>query len=151
MADHVAIVAIDLDGFKPVNDRHGHHAGDDLLRQVAQRLKECIGSDGIASRFGGDEFMLLRQVAAGDVGRDTAMELARDAILTLSTPFMVADFPVRIGASAGIHVTDSAAAGAETPVALLERADQALYAAKRAGGGRWAWSDQQPDDARQAG
>jgi diguanylate cyclase (GGDEF)-like protein len=151
MADHVAIVAIDLDGFKPVNDRHGHQAGDDLLHQVAQRLNECIGSDGIASRFGGDEFMLLRQVAAGDAGRDAAMALAREAILALSTPFMVADYPVRIGASAGIHVTDSAASSAGTPAALLARADRALYAAKRAGGGQWAWSDQAPDSVRQAG
>lgn len=146
---HVAIVAIDLDGFKPVNDRHGHHAGDDLLRQVAQRLKLCIAGDGIASRFGGDEFMLLRQVESGPEGRDTAKELAREAILALSTPFMVADFPVCIGASAGILVTDSAASVGSTAAELLERADRALYAAKRAGGGRWNWSDETSDEQRQ--
>jgi len=66
------IVAIDLDGFKPVNDRHGHHAGDDLLRQVAGRLAACAGPGGLAARFGGDEFMLLKPVAAGEPGRAEA-------------------------------------------------------------------------------
>lgn len=148
-ADHVAIVAIDLDGFKPVNDRHGHHAGDDLLRQVAHRLRQCIGGDGIAARFGGDEFMLLRPVAAGPAGYDAAQTLARDAIMALSKPFQVADFPICIGASAGIVITDALSSAAVSPLALLERADRALYAAKRAGGGQWAWSEA-PDSVRQA-
>ncbi len=85
----IAVIAIDLDGFKPVNDRHGHHAGDDLLRQVAERLASCVGVNGMASRFGGDEFMLLKPVAAGQEGRDEALALAREAILTLSMPYRV--------------------------------------------------------------
>jgi len=148
--DDFAIIAIDLDGFKPVNDRHGHHAGDDLLRQVAERLSFCIGNNGIAARFGGDEFMMLKQVAAGDDGREEALALARQAIRDLSLPFLLTDIPVRIGASAGILVSADAAAPGNASQ-LLERVDRALYTAKRAGGGRFAWSDDEAVPERQAG
>jgi diguanylate cyclase (GGDEF)-like protein len=148
----VAIVAIDLDGFKPVNDRHGHHAGDELLRQVAARLTECMASHGIAARFGGDEFMLLKNVESGQAGRDAAQILAREAVLALSMPYLVSDVPVRIGASAGILVTEHAlSASANAASQLLEQVDRALYAAKRAGGGRWKWSDDETAARIQAG
>lgn len=150
MRDDFAIIAIDLDGFKPVNDRHGHHAGDDLLRQVAERLSFCIGNNGIAARFGGDEFMMLKPVAAGDDGREEALALARQAIRDLSMPFLLTDIPVRIGASAGILVSADAAAPGNASQ-LLERVDRALYTAKRAGGGRFAWSDDEAVPERQAG
>jgi diguanylate cyclase (GGDEF)-like protein len=145
-----AIIAIDLDGFKPVNDRHGHHAGDDLLRQVAARLTSCAGADCTAARFGGDEFMLLKPVATGEDGRADALALARRAILELSMPFLLSDVPVRIGASAGILISDSVAAAGSTSQ-LLERVDRALYAAKRAGGGGWAWSDADSEIERRTG
>jgi diguanylate cyclase (GGDEF)-like protein len=145
-----AIIAIDLDGFKPVNDRHGHHAGDDLLRQVAERLSFCIGNTGLAARFGGDEFMMLKPIAAGESGREEALVLARQAIRDLSMPFLLSDIPVRIGASAGILVSASAATAGPTSQ-LLERVDRALYAAKRAGGGRWNWSDEEAVVERAAG
>ncbi len=135
-----ATIAIDLDGFKPVNDRHGHHAGDDLLRQVADRLRTCVGAGGIAARFGGDEFMMLQPVSAGADGREQALALARQAILELSMPFLLSEVPVVIGASAGILVSDGAPA---VSAVLLERVDRALYAAKRAGGGCWTWSDEE--------
>jgi diguanylate cyclase len=142
---NVAIVAIDLDGFKPVNDRYGHRSGDDLLRQVAERLAGCIGTNGIAARFGGDEFMLLRCVETGQAGRDSALLLAKEAVAALSTPFLLADALVRIGASAGILVTESSlSAPADASNQLLEQVDRALYAAKRAGGGRWEWSEESP-------
>jgi diguanylate cyclase (GGDEF)-like protein len=148
----VAIVAIDLDGFKPVNDRHGHHAGDDLLRQVAARLTECMASHGIAARFGGDEFMLLKNVENGQAGRDAAQILAKEAVLALSMPYLVSDVPVRIGASAGILMTEHAlSASANAASQLLEQVDRALYAAKRAGGGRWKWSDEETAARIQAG
>ena len=147
--ENFAIIAIDLDGFKPVNDRHGHHAGDDLLRQVAERLAACVGG-GIAARFGGDEFMILKPVGAGQQGRDEALALARTAILELSMPFLLSDVPVRIGASAGILVSDGDPAASST-AQLLERVDRALYAAKRAGGGRWTWADEEATLAHQAG
>jgi diguanylate cyclase (GGDEF)-like protein len=149
--ESVAIVAVDLDGFKPVNDRFGHHTGDELLRQVAERLADCIGSDGIAARFGGDEFMLLRSVEAGEAGRDTALALTRRVVKALSQPFMVSDIPIRIGASAGILVTGGLAPSAGTASQILEHVDRALYAAKRAGGGRWQWSDGDAAAELQAG
>ncbi|WP_238733802.1 GGDEF domain-containing protein [Rhodopseudomonas infernalis] len=133
MRGSFTLIAVDLDGFKPINDRHGHHAGDDLLRQVAARLKACAGSDGIAARFGGDEFMLLKPITEGDPGRDEALQLARGAVLDLSTPFLLSDLPVRIGASAGLVISDGTTA--HTTTQLLERVDRALYAAKRSGGG----------------
>lgn len=148
----VAIIAIDLDGFKPVNDRHGHHAGDDLLRQVAARLTACTSSHGIAARFGGDEFMLLKNVDNGQAGRDAAQILAREAVMALSMPYIVSDVPVLIGASAGILVTDCPLPASVTAASqLLEQVDRALYAAKRAGGGRWQWSDEQTIAHAQAG
>jgi diguanylate cyclase (GGDEF)-like protein len=149
MRDDFAIVAIDLDGFKPVNDRHGHHAGDDLLRQVAERLSFCIGNTGVAARFGGDEFMMLKQVSAGDDGREEALALARQAIRDLSMPFLLTDIPVRIGASAGILVSDAAAT--TSTAQLLERVDRALYVAKRAGGGGWTWADEDAELERAVG
>jgi diguanylate cyclase (GGDEF)-like protein len=144
-----AIIAIDLDGFKPVNDRHGHHAGDDLLRQVAERLSFRVGSAGLAARFGGDEFMVLKPIAAGEAGREEALALARQAILDLSMPFLLSDIPVHIGASAGILVSAGAASAGSTSQ-LLEQVDRALYAAKRAGGGRCAWSGEDVGLERQA-
>ncbi|MBI5132156.1 MAG: diguanylate cyclase [Rhodopseudomonas palustris] len=136
------IVAIDLDGFKPVNDRHGHHAGDDLLRQVAERLAACAGPGGLAARFGGDEFMLLKPVAAGEPGRAEALELTRRVLLDLAMPYLLSAVPVCIGASAGILLSDGRHADGGT-AQLLEQVDRALYTAKRAGGG-YAWSDGEP-------
>jgi len=150
MRSDFAIIAIDLDGFKPVNDRHGHHAGDELLRQVAQRLSFCIGDTGIAARFGGDEFMILKPIAAGEDGREEALALARQAIRDLSMPFLLTDIPVRIGASAGI-LLDSGTSTIGRAAQLLERVDRALYKAKRAGGSRCVWSDEQSELERATG
>lgn len=134
----VAIIAVDLDGFKPVNDRLGHQAGDVLLRQVAERLDTCIGPDSLAARFGGDEFMLLSRIDDGAAGEDAALALTKRVVAALSLPFFVLNEPVRIGASAGILIT---AAPAELPAGstarLFDQVDQALYMAKRAGGGQW--------------
>lgn len=141
----IAIIAIDLDGFKPVNDRHGHHAGDELLRQVATRLTDAMEGEGIACRFGGDEFMLLKSVEAGESGRQAALALARDSVVALSMPYLVGDIPIRVGASAGILVTSAVDHPDATTADLLEQVDRALYAAKRAGGGRWTWSDEAVD------
>jgi diguanylate cyclase (GGDEF)-like protein len=131
----VGIIAVDLDGFKLVNDRLGHQAGDELLCQVGARLQNCLGDTGLAARFGGDEFMLLLPQA----GRDAALELAKAAVTALAQPFTLAATRVEIGASAGILVTDDRQAETES---LLDQADRALYAAKRAGGQQCCWADE---------
>ncbi|UFZ07952.1 GGDEF domain-containing protein [Bradyrhizobium ontarionense] len=132
----VAIIAVDLDGFKLVNDRFGHQAGDELLCQVGLRLQDCLGEAGLAARFGGDEFMLLLPAA----GRRAALELAQAAVTALAQPFTLAGARVEIGASAGILIADDRQAETES---LLDQADRALYAAKRAGGGQWCWADEE--------
>ncbi|WP_315724924.1 MULTISPECIES: GGDEF domain-containing protein [unclassified Bradyrhizobium] len=133
-----AIIAVDLDGFKGVNDRFGHQAGDALLCQVGERLLDCLGESGLAARFGGDEFMLLLPVPAGSSGRNAALALTRAVVASLAHPFSLTGGVVQIGASAGIFLAEHRAAETE---ALLDRADRALYAAKRAGGHQWRWAD----------
>lgn len=130
-----AIVAIDLDGFKPVNDRLGHHVGDALLRQVAQRLRSCAGSRALAARIGGDEFMLLLRFPDGRADAEPALRLARKAVKSLGKPFDL-DGPIRIGASAGILLATAQDAAGDAD-GLLASVDEALYVAKRNGGGRW--------------
>ncbi|MDU6750469.1 MAG: sensor domain-containing diguanylate cyclase, partial [Bradyrhizobium sp.] len=101
-----AIIAIDLDGFKSINDAFGHQAGDELLCQVGARLRQCLGDSGLAARFGGDEFMLLLPVAAAQPGRDAAGALARRVVSSLADPFVLAGTRVQIGASAGILLAE---------------------------------------------
>ena len=138
-----AIIAIDLDGFKPINDQLGHHAGDALLQLVAQRLRACAGSRALATRFGGDEFMLLLRLPGSPSDVETAQRLGRKAVASLSRPFMLDGRPIRIGASAGILVSCEQEPQGDVED-LLARADGALYAAKRAGGGRWHQASPQP-------
>lgn len=149
-AGSVAIIAIDLDGFKPVNDRHGHHSGDDLLRQVANRLSDSVGAGGMAARFGGDEFMILMPVPSGAEGHDQALQLARRAVGALSLPYLLSDIPVVIGASAGLLVNDEPLSDSALTF-LLQRVDNALYAAKRAGGGNCAWAKPHESGLRRSG
>lgn len=120
---------IDLDGFKQVNDRHGHDAGDQVLCEVGQRLVRLAGRHGHVTRLGGDEFVLLAPV------------LSPDAIERLGTRIVerIADVPyVLDGATARIGVSVGAAAMVEDDAidAALRRADAALYGAKTRGGGR---------------
>jgi GGDEF domain-containing protein len=82
----------------------------------------------------------LRQVEDGPAGKDVASALARRVVEALSLPFFVSQEPARIGASVGILVTELASDAADGTASLLEQVDRALYAAKRAGGGRWQWS-----------
>jgi diguanylate cyclase (GGDEF)-like protein len=115
----------DLDGFKNVNDRFGHGAGDELLIEVGQRLRACVRHDDLVSRFGGDEFLiLLRDQDIVDV--TNVRNRIADA---MSRPIKVRDEHVSIGASIGIAIAaGEAAVDAET---LIRRADRAMYEAKR--------------------
>jgi len=123
-----ALLYIDLDGFKPVNDTLGHEAGDEVLKKVAERLKICMRESDTASRVGGDEFVAILQ----DIGASEDAELVAQKIITrFSEPFVVCDHKVVVGASIGISVypTD----GTENDV-LVKKADAAMYKAKKSGG-----------------
>jgi len=122
----LAVCMLDVDDFKPVNDRYGHAVGDALLRQAAQRLREALRQSDLIARLGGDEFVL----AIDDLGSIEALpQLLGRVSAAMAAPFDlgVDDGPVRIGLSAGVAVFPED--GAE-PDLLLRRADAALYAAK---------------------
>jgi diguanylate cyclase (GGDEF)-like protein len=127
--ESVALLVMDLDRFKEVNDAFGHHSGDVLLQQVALRLREQLrGSDTVA-RLGGDEFAVVLPNIGGLPG---AARAARKILRSLEPPFSVERETVDIGASVGIALYPDHGHDAET---LLRRADVAMYAAKRSGTG----------------
>lgn len=123
----IALLFIDLDGFKNINDRQGHEAGDQLLQQVAQRISGCVRSTDTVARLGGDEFTVILT----DVNRVLHVEiLVQEMLVALARPFSVVGKDVRISASIGITLFPQ---DASTPDDLLKNADQAMYAAKKAG------------------
>ncbi len=127
--EQAAVLYLDLDGFKPVNDRYGHAAGDEILLQVARRLEETVRKTDFVARLGGDEFA----VALSDVGGpDKVMAFVDRLLRAFSTPFSAAGLPQEIGISIGIALAPSD--GLETN-ALIAKADNALYQAKSTGGG----------------
>ncbi|MFC0410313.1 putative bifunctional diguanylate cyclase/phosphodiesterase [Roseomonas elaeocarpi] len=124
-----ALMSIDLDGFKAVNDSLGHLVGDDLLRQIGQRLDECVRGAGLAARAGGDEFHVLQD----DALQPASVRCMAERILqALASPLKLGDHTLTIGASIGIAAWPAAG---EQPLQLLQNADLALYRAKAAGGG----------------
>jgi diguanylate cyclase (GGDEF)-like protein len=124
-----SVLLIDLDRFKQVNDTLGHPAGDQLLIQVADRLKREVANSDCIGRIGGDEFML---VFAECPGREVLEQTAASIIEGLSKPYFLGDSRCVIGTSIGIVRCD---AGDETPETVSRNADLALYAAKRGGRG----------------
>nr|WP_188132710.1 EAL domain-containing protein [Streptomyces boluensis] len=130
-----AVLFIDLDGFKGVNDTIGHQAGDELLVQAARRLAESVRSGDTAARLGGDEFAAL---IVGDGARDRAarerhiFELADRLRLRLSDPYTIDGQDVRVAASIGVAFAEPGVTAGE----LLRNADLAMYRAKAAGKGR---------------
>ncbi|MFJ9868762.1 putative bifunctional diguanylate cyclase/phosphodiesterase [Streptomyces sp. NPDC101165] len=130
-----AVLFIDLDGFKAVNDTIGHQAGDELLVQAARRLQDAVRHGDTASRLGGDEFAAL---IVGDGTRDRAarerniLELADRLRVTLSQPYAIDGNDVRVNASIGVAFAEPGLGAGE----LLRNADLAMYRAKSAGKGR---------------
>ncbi|WP_326522805.1 diguanylate cyclase domain-containing protein [Sphingomonas sp.] len=118
-----ALAMIDLDGFKPVNDRFGHAAGDSLLQQVGHRLRTAAPPGALAARLGGDEFALLM----ADTDQVTIEALADDLRAALTRPYIVEGSRVRVGASIGTAI---GAARAVDPDALYALADAACYREK---------------------
>lgn len=125
---HLALLLLDLDRFKEVNDALGHYCGDLLLQHIATRLRDVLGETGTVARLGGDEFALLL------VGADSAraVEAARRCLQALDPPFMIEGHSVHSGASIGVALAPDHGSDAGT---LLRCADVAMYAAKRAHGG----------------
>jgi diguanylate cyclase (GGDEF)-like protein len=142
--DPVALLALDLDRFKQVNDTLGHEAGDELLKQVSARLKALLRDTDTLARLGGDEFVVLQDAikAVGD-----AEVLSERIIAKVSEPYRLAGTDVRIGVSIGVAVArDAAADGLDLPA----RADFALYQAKEAGRNTFRLYDAPRDEAQPA-
>jgi diguanylate cyclase (GGDEF)-like protein len=131
--DSFAILCIDLDRFKIANDTLGHQAGDVLLRQVAERLRNCARDVDTIARVGGDEFVVLAQ--SPDV-----TELVKRILQTLSAPYDVGGNPVVMSASIGIAMAPSDGASADK---LLSHADLALYRAKASGRNDFCFFDKE--------
>jgi diguanylate cyclase (GGDEF)-like protein len=133
-----SVLYIDLDGFKDVNDKLGHHAGDEMLCLVAQRMRRLVRGDDVVARLGGDEFAVL-QMAGGDEAPPHA--LAQRLLDSVSSPYEIGGVTVQIGASIGIAVFP---ADGESGDQLLRGADLALYQAKKLGGNRFCRALRQP-------
>jgi diguanylate cyclase (GGDEF)-like protein/PAS domain S-box-containing protein len=120
----LALLFLDLDGFKPVNDTLGHEMGDELLRQAASRISAIARPGALGARYGGDEFVV---VAEGLYQRDDAAALARRIENVLALPFDLTGTTVRIGCSVGVTLAIDATSIDD----LLARADEAMYERKR--------------------
>ncbi|RTL23750.1 MAG: diguanylate cyclase [Burkholderiales bacterium] len=125
----VALLYLDLDKFKPVNDQHGHPTGDALLKAVAQRMKHALRPTDLVARLGGDEFAVMLP----DLGAADAAKVSAKLVKALSTPFHIGELELEIGVSIGYC---AAPAGARLDE-LIARADAHLYEAKRAGRSRF--------------
>jgi diguanylate cyclase (GGDEF)-like protein len=130
-----AVLLIDLDGFKQVNDTRGHPAGDALLRDVADRLRHCVSGNDTVIRLGGDEFAVVR---LGRPQRRDVTALARYIVNELSETYEVEKFNVRISASVGVAMPPD---GGEDLNDLLRSADIALYFVKSEGGSAYQLFD----------
>jgi diguanylate cyclase (GGDEF)-like protein len=130
-----ALLCLDLDGFKLINDMHGHGFGDSLLVGVAQRLRESVREHDTVARMGGDEFAIIQRI---DNPPDEAIALAKRLIETVTQPFQLAGRQALVGISIGIALSTE---HGESPDQLLRNADHALYRAKKAGRKTWCVFD----------
>jgi diguanylate cyclase (GGDEF)-like protein len=141
-----AVMYLDLDGFKPINDTHGHPAGDEILKLVAQRLVGCSRKEDTVARVGGDEFVI---VMGGISHLSDAQEPASKLIEAVSLPYDVNGARLELSTSIGIALYPD---DASTVEGLLASADQALYEAKRTGKNRCCTArSAAPQRARTAG
>ncbi len=133
-----ALLFLDLDGFKQVNDSCGHDAGDELLQRVAERLKRTVRETDTVARLGGDEFVvLLRDIESSE----RAQQVAADIIAQITAPFAVRGTELRIGTSIGIALHPGHGDSRES---LLRAADEAMYQAKAAGKRTWRMAGATP-------
>ncbi|MBT8495205.1 MAG: sensor domain-containing diguanylate cyclase [Deltaproteobacteria bacterium] len=126
----LSLAMVDVDHFKPINDRYGHDVGDLVLTEVAHKLRAAIRSDDVLVRYGGEEFLVLLPSTSARVAREVAERMR----LTLQEgTFFAGDAPIEVRISVGIaeHLR-----GSDSPTTLIRRADSALYAAKESGRNR---------------
>ena len=132
-----AILIIDLDRFKPVNDIHGHHVGDDVLREIATRIGNVVRKGDTLARLGGDEFgVIIHCSESEEEPAGTAMRLANRIIQSVQQPINIGDRSVDIGASVGIAISPTNGADSNT---LLRAADMAMYRAKESGRSKYCF------------
>jgi Amt family ammonium transporter len=124
----IAMIYIDLDRFKPVNDRAGHAAGDELLREIASRLRTVVRQGDTVARLGGDEFAVLLESMRTEA---EATNTAARIVNLIRKPCFVAGSEFQVGASAGVAISNEET---EDPEDLVRQADMAMYEAKRSGG-----------------
>lgn len=135
----LAVCYLDLDGFKPVNDKFGHEAGDHLLIEIASRLQGLLRGNDTIARLGGDEFVLLLT----DLARYEECQVVLDRILAATAlPVLIGNVPVSVSASIGVTLSPPDEADADT---LLRHADQAMYKAKEGGRNSYHLFDAQQD------
>ncbi len=127
----LALLFVDLDRFKFVNDNHGHKIGDELLRAVAERLRTTVREEDTVARIGGDEFGILLQRM---VDTTDAEVVAAEIVATLDEPFVVQGLTLSIGASVGVTVFPEPVDSYDS---IMSRADSAMYQAKANGRGRF--------------
>ena len=137
----VAVLLLDLDRFRPINDRHGHYTGDRLLREVSARLTQTMTGELLVARLGDDDFAVLLRATDGD---SAIAARARDLIRALSEPISVGAVTVDIGASIGIAVSPRDSVSA---IGLLRAADIAMTHARAAGGDTYRFFESRMADA----
>lgn len=135
---HFAILFVDLDGFKPINDRLGHRAGDAVLRQTAKVFQGCLRMGDMVGRYGGDEFTFLLNNVKGP---SDAIRIAERILTKVQAPINVGE-SVKVGASIGIALSTNVHERAED---LIRDADGAMYRAKAQGKNCYVISDQGAD------
>jgi len=134
-----AILLLDLDYFKPINDQHGHHAGDFVLREIAVRLKALVRETDLAARLGGDEFVVLMSDCSDDRDKMSASAtiLARKIRKSITAPILFSTIELKISVSIGIRLIhydpDNTSEDSEF---ILQDADKAMYLAKKSGRGQ---------------
>jgi diguanylate cyclase (GGDEF)-like protein len=132
----IAVLFLDLDGFKPINDGLGHEAGDAALREVTLRLREAVRSEDTLARVGGDEFVILLSDLNANA-KEVAELVASKCLEVFGRPFSIRDQSCKLGTSIGIALGD----GECDADKLLIAADQAMYRAKEAGRGKFVYAD----------
>lgn len=135
--EKIALLFIDLDNFKSINDDYGHQAGDEALQEMARRLQDNIRAEDTAARIGGDEFMII---LAGLRDKETAVAAARNLCTALAQPLTVAGHAVQLGASIGIALFPDHTGDVKE---MRRMADQAMYTVKKSGKGDVALAERE--------